>query len=135
MKEREKIYADMSLYGSLINPRTADIESLDENYETISTFRNTKKLHIGSPSPLAQERPAPPLPEKNTFTTTATIESRAELSQLYASPRKVNFVIDDGRAYDEGGEEFEDICHPDDDPLNSIDNVREEQQLLETHFV
>ena len=75
------------------------------------------------------ERPAPPLPEKNTFTTTATIESRAELSQLYASPRKVNFVID------EGGEEFEDICHPDDDPLNSIDNVREEQQLLETHFV
>ena len=137
VKERDKIYADMSLYGSLINTRAADIESVDENYETIATFKNTKKPHIGVPSPLAEvaRGPAPPLPDKNTFTITATIESQASLSQLYSSPRKVNFIIDDGRAYDEGGEEFEDICHPDDDPLNSIDNSREEQQLLETHFV
>ena len=137
VKDRDKIYADMSLYGSLINTRAADIESVDENYETISTFKNTKRPHIGVPSPLAEvvRGPPPPLPDKNTITITATIESQASLSQLYASPRKVNFIIDDGRAYDEGGEEFEDICHPDDDPLNSIDNSREEQQLLETHFV
>ena len=128
VKDRDKIYADMSLYGSLINTRPADIESVDENYETISTFKNIKRPNISSPPP-------PPLPEKNTFTITATIESQANLSQLYASPRKVNFIIDDRRTYDEGGEEFEDIFHPDDDPMNSIDNSREEQQLLETHFV
>ena len=135
LKERDKIYADMSLYGCLINTRATDIESVDENYETISTFKNTKKPHLGSPSPLAEVRPPPPLPEKNTFTITATIESQANLSQLYASPRKVNFILDERRAYDEGGEEFEDICHPDDDPLNSIDNSGEEHQLIETHFV
>ena len=43
VKDRDKIYADMSLYGSLINTRAADTESVDENYETISPFKKPQE--------------------------------------------------------------------------------------------
>ena len=140
VKESDKIYSDMSLYGSL-KARIADAESEDGNYETISTtIRNIKRRNRNPPSPLVtmelgDVRPPPPPPNKNSFSVTATIESQGDVSSLYSSPRRVNFILGRSGAFNEDEEVFEDICHPDDDPLKSIDTCRDQQQLIETHFV
>ena len=51
VKESDKIYSDMSLYGSL-NARMVDTESFDGIYETINTTtrRNQKRRNRNSPS-------------------------------------------------------------------------------------
>ena len=129
VKESDKIYSDMSLYGSL-KARIADAESEDGNYETISTtIRNIKRRNRIPPSPLVtmelgDVRPPPPLPNKNSLSVTATIESQGDVSSLYSSPRRVNFILGRSGAFNEDEEEFEDICHPDDDPLKSKGSSR-----------
>ena len=81
------------------------------------------------------EKP-PPLPLKNSLLVRATIECQEDTGDIYSSPRKVNFRLGrDVGAFNEDEEEFEDVCHPDDDPMHSIEACRDNQQLIETHFV
>ena len=140
VKDCDKIYSDMSLYGSF-SARIPETESIDENYETISPYKNAFKRNRNSHSSLVKIelkegklKPPPPLPDEHKFTVSAVIEHREDQSEVYSSPRRVNFVLGKrNEAFDEDEEEFEDICHPDDDPLKSIDTCRDEEKLIESH--
>ena len=119
MKESERIYSDMSVYGRTARETLLsheDTDSTDENYESIiaatATGARRKRFTRKPKLSVFTAEKKPPLPEKNILLRRMQTVSDADIHDYYATPKKIDSLISSG--YNEDDEEFEDVCHPDD---------------------
>ena len=120
MKESERIYSDMSVYGRTAQAQETllsheDTDSTDENYESIIAATATgarRKRFTRKPKLSVFTEKKPPLPEKNIPLRRMQTATDADIHEYYATPKKIDSLISSG--YNEDDEEFEDVCHPDD---------------------
>ena len=119
MKESERIYSDMSVYGRTARETLLsheDTDSTDENYESIiaATAMGTRRKRFTRKPKLSvfTAEKKPPLPEKNIPLRRMLTATDADIHEYYATPKKIDSLISSG--YNEDDEEFEDVCHPDD---------------------
>ena len=122
MKESERIYSDMSVYGRTARETKEtllsheDTDSTDENYESIiaatATGARRKRFTRKPKLSVFTAEKKPPLPEKNIPLRRMQTATDADIHQYYATPKKIDSLISSG--YNEDDEEFEDVCHPDD---------------------
>ena len=122
MKESDRIYSDMSVYGRTAQAQETllsheDTDSTDENYESIiaataATGARRKRFTRKPKLSVFTAEKKPPLPEKNIPLRRMQTATDADIHEYYATPKKIDFLISSG--YNEDDEEFEDVCHPDD---------------------
>ena len=121
MKESERIYSDMSVYGRTAQAQETllsheDTDSTDENYESIiaatATGARRKRFTRKPKLSVFTAEKKPPLPEKNIPLRRMQTATDADIHEYYATPKKIDSLISSG--YNEDDEEFEDVCHPDD---------------------
>ena len=120
MKESERIYSDMSVYGRTAQAQETllsheDTDSTDENYESIiaaATGARRKRFTRKPKLSVFTAEKKPPLPEKNIPLRRMQTATDADIHEYYATPKKIDSLLTSG--YNEDDEEFEDVCHPDD---------------------
>ena len=122
VKESERIYSDMSVYGRTARETKEtllsheDTDSTDENYESIiaatATGARRKRFTRKPKLSVFTAEKKPPLPEKNIPLRRMQTATDADIHEYYATPKKIDSLISSG--YNEDDEEFEDVCHPDD---------------------
>ena len=141
IKESDKIYSDLSLYGAprmKVLLKDCETDSTDEIYETVAD------LEIESSKPRFRKTNSkgkgkqPPLPEKNKqiFVKAKVEAEKLECSELYSKSKRVNFVLTNG--YNEDDEEFEEIGCPIEETSEMLSNSPDTENTKpeeETHFV